>query len=178
MRWKVLWGMVLVLLSGYSTVWGQGESEREFGCLVVSRANPETEAGKLVFQRMDLEPALGCCAPASFSLAQGHFDRDSPTVFQYQAGPARLLAWFGKVGLYRVDVRMRSRLPRKIARRIEVTIPVEDLLAFGDTIQPVQRALDVAARKLGKPTGFIWVMSLERLQDGRIKALVGFSNSL
>jgi hypothetical protein len=168
----------LTLLAGSPSLFAVDPPQtiRSITCFVVVEEGASSEGNSLFLQRMGADPeALKSFAPSRFTRSGGRFSATVSGSFAYQADTPELVERSGRLALYQVPVRLKAQLPPKPEKSVQVTISLSDLGKAGAVMQPAYKAMDLAAASLKWKSGSAWIIEMQSLGKGKLKAVVGLA---
>jgi hypothetical protein len=151
-------------------------SPRELVCFVVAEEGASSEGNSLYLSKMGVDPeALRSFAPSRFTSGLAGFKTVAEGKFSYEADTPVLADRSGKLVLYEVPVRLSAAAPPKARATVTVEFGLKDLRSGGGIVQPAVRAMQLAAAKAGIKSGIAWIVEMERVSTGMLRAKVGLA---
>jgi hypothetical protein len=95
--------------------------------------------------------------------------------FAYEAGTPVLRDRNGRTALYEVPLRLSADAPPKAQQLVTLQFRLADLASSGGLVQPALKAMQLAAAKLGWHSGLAWIVKMERIGPGALRAVVGLA---
>jgi len=149
---------------------------RPVTCYFLAEEGDSAEGNALARRFMGLEPALlAGYAPVRFERVKGGYAFSAEGQFGFSAGESRELERYGRVVLSSAQVELRAPAPPRAWKTRKVSLRVVELAARRGAVQPAQAAIEAAARELGLERGRAWIISMELLGTGLLRATVGFA---
>jgi len=174
-RSRVVFALIAVVCLISAELAGQGAgADTWFSSFAVVKPGKSKEATALYISRMGVvDAALRSFFPTKYTLKAGGFSAESSGAMSFQRTEAKRLGSFGGLELYAVDGQSRNPALPKADQVISVSFAVADLAAAEGAIQPGLKAIELAARKAGKPQGSAWIISIAREGKTKLLAKVG-----
>jgi len=160
-----------------SCAWGQAAAaSRTITCYVVVEEGASSDANSLYLQKMGLDPELlRSFCPSTFARGPTGFATRAQGTFSYQADAPVLVDRSGKLAMYEVPVKLKADAPPRSGTKVTVIVDFADIRKGKGLVQPSIKAMDYAADKAGLRSGWAWIISMKRIGEGKLEAVVGIS---